>query len=120
MLSCVCVLISCVQMNPPTENATEIFWTAPPQSTHSSQLTDKLLQRWKDQEGADVHVRGNHVDKEGRPLFINRLFLERSPYLQQHAHNPVDWRPWGEAALKEAQAQKKLIILSVGYSTSHW
>lgn len=50
----------------------------------------------------------------------NRLILEKSPYLLQHAHNPVDWYPWGEAAFKKAQQEDKPIFLSIGYSTCHW
>src|SRR5579875_1108617 len=50
----------------------------------------------------------------------NRLIHETSPYLLQHAHNPVDWYPWGEEAFKKAQAEDKPILLSVGYSACHW
>ncbi|HLG95465.1 MAG TPA: thioredoxin domain-containing protein [Bryobacteraceae bacterium] len=50
----------------------------------------------------------------------NRLISEKSPYLQQHAHNPVDWYPWGEEAFAKARAENKPIFLSVGYSTCHW
>ncbi|WP_300161210.1 thioredoxin domain-containing protein [Solidesulfovibrio sp.] len=50
----------------------------------------------------------------------NRLIHEPSPYLQQHAYNPVDWFPWGEGAFAEAKAQDKPIFLSIGYSTCHW
>ncbi len=50
----------------------------------------------------------------------NRLALERSPYLRQHADNPVDWYPWGEAAFDKARHERKPIFLSVGYSTCHW
>ena len=50
----------------------------------------------------------------------NRLAAETSPYLLQHAHNPVDWYPWGAAALEDAQRQTKPILLSVGYSACHW
>lgn len=50
----------------------------------------------------------------------NRLALETSPYLQQHADNPVDWYPWGEEALRLARAQNKPILLSIGYSACHW
>lgn len=50
----------------------------------------------------------------------NRLAQEKSPYLLQHAHNPVDWYPWGQAAFEKAKAEDKLIFLSVGYSTCHW
>ena len=50
----------------------------------------------------------------------NRLSNETSPYLLQHAHNPVDWYPWGEEALQKAQQEDKPILLSVGYSACHW
>jgi len=52
--------------------------------------------------------------------YTNRLASEKSPYLLQHAHNPVDWFPWGEAAFKKAREENKPIFLSVGYSTCHW
>ncbi len=52
--------------------------------------------------------------------YTNRLSKEKSPYLQQHAHNPVDWYPWGEEAFNEAKRSNKLIFLSIGYSTCHW
>ena len=54
------------------------------------------------------------------PLSTNRLALEKSPYLLQHAHNPVDWYPWGEEAFAKARSEDKPIFLSVGYSTCHW
>jgi uncharacterized protein YyaL (SSP411 family) len=50
----------------------------------------------------------------------NNLINETSPYLLQHAHNPVDWYPWGEAALSRARAENKPILLSIGYSACHW
>jgi uncharacterized protein YyaL (SSP411 family) len=50
----------------------------------------------------------------------NRLAREKSPYLLQHAHNPVDWFPWGEEAFAKARAEDKPIFLSIGYSTCHW
>jgi len=50
----------------------------------------------------------------------NRLIHEKSPYLLQHAHNPVDWYPWGEEAFAKARAEEKPIFLSIGYSTCHW
>ncbi|XP_041363382.1 spermatogenesis-associated protein 20-like isoform X2 [Gigantopelta aegis] len=50
----------------------------------------------------------------------NKLSQEKSPYLLQHASNPVDWYPWGEEAFEKAKKERKLIFLSVGYSTCHW
>jgi uncharacterized protein YyaL (SSP411 family) len=52
--------------------------------------------------------------------YTNRLIKEKSPYLLQHAHNPVDWFPWGEEVFERARKEKKLIFLSIGYSTCHW
>ncbi|HIK98068.1 MAG TPA: thioredoxin domain-containing protein, partial [Dehalococcoidia bacterium] len=50
----------------------------------------------------------------------NRLANETSPYLLQHADNPVDWYPWGDEALERARAEDKPILLSIGYSACHW
>src|SRR5271169_3335516 len=54
------------------------------------------------------------------PLKSNRLLHESSPYLKQHAHNPVDWYPWGSEALEAARRLDRPIFLSVGYSACHW
>ncbi len=54
------------------------------------------------------------------PKHTNRLIHETSPYLLQHAHNPVDWYPWGEEALTRAKQEQKPILLSIGYSACHW
>lgn len=51
---------------------------------------------------------------------FNRLIFEKSPYLLQHARNPVDWRPWGEAAFAEAKRLDRPVFLSIGYATCHW
>lgn len=53
-------------------------------------------------------------------VFTNRLAGESSPYLRQHAHNPVDWYPWGPEALERARALDRPIFLSIGYSACHW
>jgi uncharacterized protein YyaL (SSP411 family) len=55
-----------------------------------------------------------------RSEHTNRLAQEKSPYLLQHAHNPVDWYPWGEEAFAKARRENKPIFLSIGYSTCHW
>lgn len=57
---------------------------------------------------------------EAQPKHRNRLAEETSPYLLLHAHNPVDWYPWGEEALAKAKKENKLIFLSIGYSSCHW
>ena len=58
--------------------------------------------------------------KPARSEHTNRLAHEKSPYLLQHAHNPVDWYPWGEEAFAKARSENKPIFLSIGYSTCHW
>ncbi len=57
---------------------------------------------------------------DGSWRYTNALIDETSPYLLQHAHNPVDWRPWGEAAFAEARERQVPIFLSIGYSTCYW
>ncbi len=52
--------------------------------------------------------------------FTNRLIREKSPYLKQHAHNPVDWFPWGEEAFEASRKSGKPVFLSIGYATCHW
>ncbi|CAD7700012.1 unnamed protein product, partial [Ostreobium quekettii] len=63
---------------------------------------------------------GGEPDGKGEHRHTNRLEAEESPYLLQHAHNPVDWYPWGEEAFEKARSEDKPIFLSVGYSTCHW
>ncbi|RMG19628.1 MAG: thioredoxin domain-containing protein [Bacteroidetes bacterium] len=57
---------------------------------------------------------------QGEQQKANRLIHSSSPYLLQHAHNPVDWYPWGEEALQKAQKENKLLIISIGYAACHW
>jgi uncharacterized protein YyaL (SSP411 family) len=64
--------------------------------------------------------RTRHVEPDGSPSFSNRLLLESSPYLLQHAHNPVNWYPWGDEAFTAARTQNRPVFLSIGYSTCHW
>ncbi len=61
-----------------------------------------------------------HVDADGGPRYTNRLALETSPYLLAHAHNPVNWYPWGDEAFADAKRLRRPVFLSVGYSTCHW
>ena len=61
-----------------------------------------------------------HVNADGTPRYTNQLISQTSPYLQQHAHNPVAWYPWGPEAFARARAENKPIHLSVGYAACHW
>ncbi len=60
------------------------------------------------------------VNSTVKPRHTNKLAGETSPYLLQHAHNPVDWYPWGDEALLRAKSEDRLILLSIGYSACHW
>lgn len=59
-------------------------------------------------------------NKNRKFMFTNELIHETSPYLLQHAHNPVDWYPWGQAALDKAKKENKMLLISVGYAACHW
>jgi uncharacterized protein YyaL (SSP411 family) len=59
-------------------------------------------------------------EKKETHLYTNSLIKETSPYLLQHAHNPVDWRAWNDETLTKAKAENKLMIISIGYSACHW
>jgi len=61
-----------------------------------------------------------HLNTDGTPKYTNHLAAETSPYLRQHAHNPVDWYPWGREAFERARKEQKPIHLSVGYSACRW
>ncbi len=63
---------------------------------------------------------GETLNPESDHAHTNRLAKESSPYLLQHAHNPVDWFPWGDEAFAKALAEDKPVFLSIGYSTCHW
>ena len=65
-------------------------------------------------------MKSRHLNEDGAPKYTNHLIHETSPYLQEHAHNPVDWYPWGEEALKRARDESKPVHLSVGYAACHW
>ena len=89
---------------------------APSRSPELQRRLDAALES----KGSDYHPRTEHRRPDGRPSFTNRLILEDSPYLLQHAHNPVDWYPWGPEAFERARQEGKLVFLSIGYSTCHW
>ncbi len=86
---------------------------------HSEGLKQTLLSAFKN-KGEDYQARTRYLDKHNKPSYINRLILEDSPYLLQHAHNPVDWFPWNGEAFEKARQENKPVFLSIGYSTCHW
>ncbi len=88
--------------------------------TPRSEALNQQLQVALSEKGQNYKPRTEHLDGNGQPIYINRLILEDSPYLLQHAHNPVDWYAWGEEAFALAKRDNKPVFLSIGYSTCHW
>ncbi|HSD27123.1 MAG TPA: thioredoxin domain-containing protein, partial [Vicinamibacteria bacterium] len=93
--------------------------TPPGGTPFDPSLSAKLEAAWQ-ARGPRYVARTRHLTKEGTPRFTNRLFLESSPYLLQHAHNPVNWFPWGDEAFETARRMGRPVLLSIGYSTCHW
>ncbi len=89
-------------------------------STPEQLALERALRAAEDAKHGSYDKRTEHIDSEGRGVFINRLIREDSPYLLQHAHNPVNWYAWGDEAFATAREQDKPIFLSIGYSTCHW
>ncbi len=71
-------------------------------------------------KGPGYRPRTRHLLPGGKPRYTNRLILESSPYLLQHAHNPVNWYAWGDEPFERARREGKPVFLSIGYSTCHW
>ena len=95
------------------------LYADPPGVVYTPQLRQQL-EAGLQVLGPGYQPRTEHLSDNGRPLFTNRLILEDSPYLRQHAHNPVDWQPWGPEAFEMARREGKPVFLSIGYSTCHW
>lgn len=92
-------------------------------SMKDNQNTTSLEEKLRTIEAAkeqNYDKRTEHLNEDGTAIFINRLICEDSPYLLQHAHNPVNWYPWGAEAFVVAKRENKPIFLSIGYSTCHW
>jgi uncharacterized protein YyaL (SSP411 family) len=87
------------------------------------QFDEKLLKEFEQMKayrGKHYRPRTKHLKSDGWAKYTNRLFLESSPYLVQHAHNPVNWYPWGDGPFEIAKKLNRPVLLSVGYSTCHW
>jgi hypothetical protein len=98
-------------------------WSVPMAAPGAPPYGDALharLERALATRPAGYRPRTEHLNDAGSPRFTNRLILETSPYLLQHAHNPVDWHPWGDEAFEIARELDRPVLLSIGYSTCHW
>jgi len=93
--------------------------TLPGAAPFAPGIAASLRDSW-DARPAGYVARTRHRKPDGSPRFTNRLLLESSPYLLQHAHNPVNWYPWGDEAFAEARRRGRPVLLSIGYSTCHW
>ncbi len=80
----------------------------------------RSLSRWQWGVAFALAMSAALLGRAANEQHTNRLIHEKSPYLLQHAHNPVDWYPWGREAFDKAKQENKPIFLSVGYSTCHW
>ena len=67
-----------------------------------------------------LHINVNFPDSQNQDSMPNRLINEQSPYLLQHAHNPVNWYPWGDEAFNLAKEENKPVLISIGYAACHW
>ena len=112
-----CLLSACALQ--PGAQTVWTFETPPGAAAFETPLRDALVAAWAARPD-DYAPRTRHLCDDGSPRYINRLFLESSPYLRQHAHNPLNWHPWGDEAFELARALWRPILLSIGYSTCHW
>jgi len=104
----------------PASKMTEQLLITPPGAEKFDQALINKIKRAQSQKGKHYIPRTKHLTNTGQAKYSNRLFLESSPYLLQHAHNPVNWYPWGDAAFAAAARLNRPVLLSVGYSTCHW
>ena len=102
-----------------TTKTKDTFQQLPGTDGLAIELIEKYTHK-RQTRGNDYVPRTKHLNSDGWAIYTNRLFLESSPYLLQHAHNPVDWYPWGDEAFERATALNRPVLLSVGYSTCHW
>jgi uncharacterized protein YyaL (SSP411 family) len=115
-----CMLTISATASEETIDQTEVL-SKPKRMTmpHSPELQLRLQQSLA-AKGKTYKPRTEHLQADGKPVYLNRLILEDSPYLIQHAHNPVDWYSWSDEAFAAAKLENKPIFLSIGYSTCHW
>jgi uncharacterized protein YyaL (SSP411 family) len=110
------LLLACQRSEPP---AVPVSDPLPGSEARPAELVARLREAAARESSRD-QPRTRHRRADGSARYTNRLLLERSPYLRQHAHNPVDWYPWGDEAFARARREGRLVLLSVGYATCHW
>ena len=116
------LLLACIPLLGLTTESKETssaFRSPPGAEPLDAALQKKLAETLK-ARGPDYQPRTRNLGSDGAPIYSNRLLLEASPYLQQHAHNPVNWYPWGDEAFATARRRGVPVLVSIGYSTCHW
>ncbi len=110
-------LLACRRSDPPKPSTIEDPLL--PGVGAPSQRLDDELRAAVAAKGDTYEPRTRHRNPDGSGRFVNRLIRETSPYLLQHAHNPVNWYAWGDEAFDRARREGRLVLLSIGYSTCH-
>lgn len=120
-LTFLAILVGSCQKGPDQAPASKVAsdLVLPGAEPYSQSLASRLRAAVAER-GSSYEPRTKHRALDGGPKYINRLIFESSPYLQQHAHNPVNWYSWGDEAFATAKRLGRMILLSVGYSTCHW
>ena len=113
-------LWTCAPLTNADDESEETMAIALPGAESYPSALQKRLRAAVAEKGEGYEPRTHHLRENGRAVYTNRLIFEDSPYLVQHAHNPVDWYPWGDEAFARARREDKPIFLSIGYSTCHW
>ena len=91
-----------------------------PGTTELPSPSAEQIAQVRQRRGQSYRPRTKHLRPDGQAKYTNRLFLETSPYLLQHAHNPVNWFPWGNEAFDLARQLGRPLLVSIGYATCHW
>ena len=112
LCACLGLVVSAVQANDTAKKATVAL-------NLDAKVSAELVAAFEAMD-SEYRPRTEHFLEDGSPAYLNRLILEKSPYLLQHAHNPVNWYPFGEEAFELAVKEDKPVFLSIGYATCHW
>ena len=119
LVLCSVVIVGWFGTNARAQSSEGIVVALPGAQAFDDALAADLESAWAARD-PDYRPRTRHLKADGSPKYTNRLYLEASPYLQQHAHNPMNWYPWADEAFETARRLNRPVLLSVGYSTCHW
>jgi len=120
MKKILCVLVCVFTSSANVSAASNSKFDSPPGAKAYPETLQQTLAQSLSDKGEHYEPRTEHLKEDGSPKYVNRLIQEDSPYLVQHAHNPVNWYAWGAEAFETATKEDKPVFLSIGYSTCHW